>query len=223
MSGTVSFRGRGSGAGDHGDHGGSMFRWNVARSSALGIEHLGVRGPRRRPQAGHVGAPRQLLQPVRQPDGAFVRASRRRTRGGRGVTRLRIGHGGDRVDVFALCSSGSHIVTQTQLYAGTLAFLQGPCARFGHRRHLRRRRRAGCVRRGRRARTHDARDRRDAVEPVPRAGRPRRARLDQGSVHARRLDVRHAARPAAARPRRSTSRCIPPPRESPATTTPPSA
>ncbi len=33
--------------------------------------------------------------------------------------------------VFALCSTGSHIVTQRQLYAGTLAFLQGPCRRFG--------------------------------------------------------------------------------------------
>jgi cystathionine beta-lyase/cystathionine gamma-synthase len=33
--------------------------------------------------------------------------------------------------VLALCSSGSHIVTQRQLYAGSLAFLQGPCQRFG--------------------------------------------------------------------------------------------
>ncbi len=33
--------------------------------------------------------------------------------------------------VLALCSSGDHIVAQRQLYAGTLAFLQGPCARFG--------------------------------------------------------------------------------------------
>lgn len=33
--------------------------------------------------------------------------------------------------VFALCSAGSHIVTQRQLYAGTLAFLQGPCRRMG--------------------------------------------------------------------------------------------
>jgi len=33
--------------------------------------------------------------------------------------------------VFALCSTGSHIVAQRQLYAGTLAFLQGPCARMG--------------------------------------------------------------------------------------------
>ncbi len=33
--------------------------------------------------------------------------------------------------VFALCSTGSHIVAQRQLYAGTLAFLQGPCQRMG--------------------------------------------------------------------------------------------
>lgn len=33
--------------------------------------------------------------------------------------------------VLALCSRGDHVVAQRQLYAGTLAFLQGPCARFG--------------------------------------------------------------------------------------------
>jgi len=33
--------------------------------------------------------------------------------------------------VLALCSTGDHIVAAKQLYAGTLAFLQGPCARFG--------------------------------------------------------------------------------------------
>ena len=33
--------------------------------------------------------------------------------------------------VLGLCSSGDHIVAAKQLYAGTLAFLQGPCARFG--------------------------------------------------------------------------------------------
>ncbi|MEP1126004.1 MAG: PLP-dependent aspartate aminotransferase family protein [Ilumatobacter sp.] len=33
--------------------------------------------------------------------------------------------------ILGLCSAGSHIVAQRQLYAGTLAFLQGPCARFG--------------------------------------------------------------------------------------------
>lgn len=33
--------------------------------------------------------------------------------------------------VLALCSAGDHIVAARQLYAGTLAFLQGPCRRFG--------------------------------------------------------------------------------------------
>ncbi len=33
--------------------------------------------------------------------------------------------------VLALCGNGSHIVAQRQLYSATLAFLQGPCARFG--------------------------------------------------------------------------------------------
>jgi cystathionine beta-lyase/cystathionine gamma-synthase len=33
--------------------------------------------------------------------------------------------------VLALCSSGDHVVAQRQLYGGTLAFLQGPCARLG--------------------------------------------------------------------------------------------
>ena len=33
--------------------------------------------------------------------------------------------------VLALCGAGSHIVAQKQLYAATLAFLQGPCRRFG--------------------------------------------------------------------------------------------
>lgn len=33
--------------------------------------------------------------------------------------------------IFGLCSTGDHIIAQKQLYAGTLAFLQGPCARMG--------------------------------------------------------------------------------------------
>lgn len=33
--------------------------------------------------------------------------------------------------VLALCSHGSHIVAQNNMYGATLAFLQGPCARFG--------------------------------------------------------------------------------------------
>ena len=33
--------------------------------------------------------------------------------------------------VFALCSSGDHIVAQRHIYSGTQMFLQGPCARMG--------------------------------------------------------------------------------------------
>lgn len=33
--------------------------------------------------------------------------------------------------IFALCSAGDHIVATKQLYAGTLALLQGPCQRLG--------------------------------------------------------------------------------------------
>lgn len=33
--------------------------------------------------------------------------------------------------VLALCSSGDHIVAQRQMYAGTIAFLEGPCRRLG--------------------------------------------------------------------------------------------
>jgi cystathionine beta-lyase/cystathionine gamma-synthase len=33
--------------------------------------------------------------------------------------------------VLALCSAGDHLVATKQLYAGTLAFLQGPCRRLG--------------------------------------------------------------------------------------------
>lgn len=41
------------------------------------------------------------------------------------------GMGAVATTVLALCSSGDHIVAQRNLYAATLAFLQGPCARFG--------------------------------------------------------------------------------------------
>jgi cystathionine beta-lyase/cystathionine gamma-synthase len=33
--------------------------------------------------------------------------------------------------ILALCSSGDHIVAHSQLYGGTIAFLNGPCARLG--------------------------------------------------------------------------------------------
>ena len=33
--------------------------------------------------------------------------------------------------ILALCSTGDHIVAQSQLYGGTVAFLNGPCKRLG--------------------------------------------------------------------------------------------
>ena len=33
--------------------------------------------------------------------------------------------------ILALCSKGDHVVAQRQLYGGTVAFLNGPCTRFG--------------------------------------------------------------------------------------------
>ncbi len=41
------------------------------------------------------------------------------------------GMGAIATTVFTLCSAGTHLVAQRQLYAGTLAFLQGPCRRLG--------------------------------------------------------------------------------------------
>lgn len=41
------------------------------------------------------------------------------------------GMGAIATTVLALCSAGDHVVAARQLYAGTLAFLQGPCRRLG--------------------------------------------------------------------------------------------
>ena len=41
------------------------------------------------------------------------------------------GMGAISATVFALCSSGDHIVAQRNMYAGTLGFLDGPCKRMG--------------------------------------------------------------------------------------------
>ena len=41
------------------------------------------------------------------------------------------GMGAIAATVLAICSSGTHVVAQRQMYAGTLAFLQGPCRRLG--------------------------------------------------------------------------------------------
>ncbi len=109
--------------------------------------------------------------------------------------------------VFALCSSGDHIVAQRQIYAGTSALLLGPCARMGIEVTWVDGTTPGRVRRGGAAGTHDARRRRVAVEPTPRPRRPRRPRRRRRAVHDRRLHVRHADRgpadPQRRRPRRA--------------------
>lgn len=44
---------------------------------------------------------------------------------------LSSGMGALATTIFALCSTGDHIVAQKQLYGGTIALLNGPCRRFG--------------------------------------------------------------------------------------------
>ncbi len=51
--------------------------------------------------------------------------------GGESALAFASGMGALSTVVLALCSAGDHLVAQRQLYAGTLAFLQGPCQRFG--------------------------------------------------------------------------------------------
>lgn len=51
--------------------------------------------------------------------------------GGESSLAFASGMGAISTTVLALCSAGDHIVAQRQLYSATLAFLQGPCARFG--------------------------------------------------------------------------------------------
>ena len=104
--------------------------------------------------------------------------------------------------VLALCSAGDHIVDPAPDLRRHDGVRAGAVRPLRHRAHRRRRHRPGRLRRGRAARPHDARARREPVQPAPRPRRPRRPRRRQRPVHRRRLDVRHADRPAAAAPRR---------------------
>jgi cystathionine beta-lyase/cystathionine gamma-synthase len=51
--------------------------------------------------------------------------------GAEGAMASASGMGALSTTILALCSAGDHVVAQRQLYAGTLAFLQGPCQRLG--------------------------------------------------------------------------------------------
>ncbi len=129
-----------------------------------------------------------------------------------------------RRSVLALCSPGDHIVAQRQLYAGHAAALPDRVPPLRHRRHVRRRHRARRVRgRG------PARARRCwCFAETPANPRLDLVDLDElgaiaGPFTRGRLDLRHAARPAAARPRRRPRAALGHQGASPATTTPRSA
>ena len=123
-----------------------------------------------------MAGPQPVLQPLRQPDGARVRGRHRRARGGRERPGLRVGHGrGLARSVLGLCSTGDHIVAQRQLYAGTQLLLQTACPASAST--SRSSTAPSPARsRGGPAGQDDAGVRRDAGQPAPRAGRPRRAR-----------------------------------------------
>ena len=103
--------------------------------------------------------------------------------------------------VLALCSAGDHIVIQRQIYAGTIAFVQGPCARLGIEHTVVDGTRPGTFA--------------EAVPPgrtmLVIAESPVHPRLDlidldelgavSGPFTVPRLDVRHTDRPATAAPR----------------------
>ncbi|MEZ5136689.1 MAG: PLP-dependent transferase [Acidimicrobiales bacterium] len=109
--------------------------------------------------------------------------------------------------VLGLCSTGDHIVSQRQLYAGTQLLLQSVCPRFGIDVTF-----VDGIEPGARRRRHPGQDHpgagRDPGEPAPRPRRPRRARCHRRPHHRRRLDVRHAHAAAAAGPRRRPGRAL---------------
>ena len=143
--------------------------------------------------------------------------------GRRGVARVRVRDGRHRVDGLRAVLDRQPHRRPTPAVRRHARLPPGAVPSDGHRRHLRRRRHRRRLRRCGRARPHDAGARRDTIEPAARVGRPRRARLDQGS-RSRSSTRRSPHRSASSRSRTaSTSRCTPPPRESPATTMPPSA
>ena len=134
---------------DAGDPGRTRRERVVARAGAVGVEHVGIRRPRRRTPSSDLGPPRRLLQPLLEPDRAIVRAGDRRTGGRRGVTRLRVGDGRARLDrVRTLFDRQSHRRPASAV-RGHARIPPGTMSTHGHRRHLRRRGGARRVRRRR--------------------------------------------------------------------------
>ena len=84
--------------------------------------------------------------------------------------------------VLGLCSPGDHIVAQRQLYAGTQLLLQTACPRFGIDVTFVDGTEPGALRRRGAAGRDHAGLRRDAGQPPPRSGRPRRAGRHRGPI-----------------------------------------
>jgi cystathionine beta-lyase/cystathionine gamma-synthase len=118
------------------------------------------------------------------------------------------GMGAIATTVLALCSSGDHVVATKQLYAGTIAFLQGPCRRFGIDLTLVDATEPGAL-------AAAVRPGRTTVVIAETPSNPRLELVDldelgsiAGTVHDRRLHVRDPARAAAARARRRSGRAL---------------
>ena len=104
--------------------------------------------------------------------------------------------------VLALCSTGDHIVAQRHIYSGTQLFLQGVCPRFGIDVTFVDGTEPGAF-------AAAVRPGRTMLVVAETPANPQLALVDldelgaiAGPDHRGRLDVRHADRPAAARPRR---------------------
>ena len=164
-----------------------------------------------------------LLQPLRQPHRGRLRGRHRRARGGRDRPGLRVGHGRDqRRRPGPVLVGRSHRRPAPALRRHAAAVADGvPPVR--HRRHVRRRHRAGRLRRGRPPRRR------------PRSSSPRRRPTHASTWSTSTSSARSPARSPSSTPpspprsasgrwtTASTWSCTRPRRPSPATTTPPSA
>ena len=175
-----------------------------AGPGAVGDDRRSSRRRSTRPAAWRpVARRRPLLQPLRQPDGAGLRGGHRRTsRGPR--RRGRSPRAWARVTT-VVSASARPATTSSPSASSTPApscCCRRPCPRFGIDVTFVDGTEPGALRRGRAARAGRCWCRRDAGQPAARPRRPGRARRHHGPGDAGRLDLRHAARPAAPRPRR---------------------
>ena len=102
-----------------------------ARTSAVGVERVGVHRSRRRTRTSHGARGREFYSRYSNPTVRSFEEAIAELEGADDALAFASGMGALASTVLAICSSGDHIVAQRQLYAGTIAFLQGPCQRLG--------------------------------------------------------------------------------------------